>query len=90
MPRPSDAFGTPDQHQVVSVAWQRRQGIEVVEDRCLEASEPTLTYENIKTFAKKLEQFHTYIDNNSPMIPNYGEKWRYSENYYHGICGVYG
>ena len=55
------------------------KALELVEDCCLEASEPTITYGNVKAFAKKLDEFHTYIDNNSPMIPNYGEKWRYSE-----------
>ena len=26
-----------------------------------------------------LDEFQPYIDNNSSMIPNYSEKWRYSE-----------
>jgi len=48
------------------------KALELVEDCCPEESEPTIKYGNVKAFTKKLDEFHTYIDNNSPMIPNYG------------------
>ncbi len=56
-----------------------------MEDCYLEASEPTISYGNIKSFAKKLDEFHTYIDNISPMIPNYGELNQYFERWYPGF-----
>ena len=66
------------------------KALELVEDCCLETSEPTITYGNVKAFAKKLDEFHTCINNNSPMIPNYGEKWRYSANHYDCLSRVNG
>lgn len=38
-----------------------------------------LTYTNRKRFEKHVDEFMTYIRNNAPLIPNYGEKWGYGE-----------
>ncbi len=38
-----------------------------------------IKYENCKKFLKHLEEMDTYISNNSHLIPNYGEKYRYGE-----------
>ena len=36
-------------------------------------------YVNFAKLAKAVEEFHTYIERNQAMIPNYGERWRYGE-----------
>jgi hypothetical protein len=38
-----------------------------------------IKYRDKKKLAKYLEEFQTYIENNSHLIINYGEKWRYGE-----------
>ncbi len=38
-----------------------------------------IKYENCKKFLKHLDEMDTYIRNNSHLIPNYGEKYRYGE-----------
>ena len=38
-----------------------------------------LRYTNRKRFEKHVDELMTYIQNNAPLIPNYGEKWRYGE-----------
>ncbi len=38
-----------------------------------------LLYNNRKRFEKHVDELMTYIQNNAPLIPNYGEKWRYGE-----------
>ncbi len=38
-----------------------------------------ITYKNKKKLLKHLEEFTTYISNNSHIIPNYGERWRCNE-----------
>jgi len=38
-----------------------------------------IKYSNRKKLVKHLEEFTTYIENNSHLIPNYGERWRYNE-----------
>ncbi len=38
-----------------------------------------LKYTNRERFEKYVDELLTYIQNNAPLIPNYGEKWRYSE-----------
>jgi hypothetical protein len=54
------------------------RALETVEDFTfdLEASELTVKGEKL---LKKLEEFDIYIRNNSGLIPNYGERWRYGE-----------
>ena len=38
-----------------------------------------ITYKNQKKVLKHLEDLTTYVENNSHIIPNYGERWRYGE-----------
>jgi len=38
-----------------------------------------LNYAKRKSFLKKLNEFHTYFENNLAKTPNYGEKWRHNE-----------
>jgi hypothetical protein len=38
-----------------------------------------IKYRNKKKLTKYLEEFQIYIENNSPLIIHYGEKWRYGE-----------
>ena len=38
-----------------------------------------LLYKNRQRFEKHVDELMTYIQNNAPLIPNYGEKWRYGE-----------
>ena len=47
-------------------------------DEDLEETEK-IKYINKKKFVKHLEELNTYIENNSHLIPNYGEKYRYGE-----------
>ena len=37
------------------------------------------TYPKFKQLLKAVEEFRTYITNNGPLIPNYGERYRYGE-----------
>jgi hypothetical protein len=37
------------------------------------------TYPKFKPLAKAVEEFRTYIGNNSHLIPNYGERYRHGE-----------
>jgi hypothetical protein len=41
--------------------------------------EETSNPERYARFTKALSEFHTYIENNRPFIPNYGERYRYGE-----------
>lgn len=47
----------------------------------LEFHAPTETFHPVrfKKLQKAVADFHTYIDNNAPFIPNYGERYRYGE-----------
>jgi hypothetical protein len=38
-----------------------------------------IKYCNKKKLAKYLEEFQIYVENNSPLVIHYGEKWRYGE-----------
>lgn len=38
-----------------------------------------IKYPNRKKMVAYLEELETYLENNSNLIPNYGEKWRYGE-----------
>jgi hypothetical protein len=40
---------------------------------------PDIGYEKRKKFGKHLAEMDTYIGNNAPLIPNYGERYRYGE-----------
>ncbi len=67
-----------------SIKWYLWHGnvekaLDKLELSCMEAREPDLKYARRKSFSGKLDEFYTYIENNLAMIPNYGEKWRYSE-----------
>lgn len=67
-----------------SIKWYLWHGnvekaLDKLELSCLEAQEPELKYARRKSLSKKLDEFHTYIENNAAMIPNYAEKCRYSE-----------
>jgi len=72
-------------HQSLSsIKWYLWHGnveeaLDKLELCCLESQEPELNYARRRSFSKKLAEFHTYVENNVAMIPNYGEKWRYSE-----------
>ncbi|MBC8954270.1 hypothetical protein Xenpb_03029 [Xenorhabdus sp. PB62.4] len=49
-------------------------------DHCaLICDEDTLHYENHKSLLKHIDEMYTYIVNNSMIIPNYGEMYRYGE-----------
>lgn len=43
------------------------------------ADDEALTYRNKKKLAKHIDELQTYVENNSHLIVNYGEKWRYGE-----------
>ena len=38
-----------------------------------------MTYSKFKPLRKAVEEFRTYITNNSHLIPNYGERYRHGE-----------
>ena len=46
-----------------------------IEDCCLIVDDDELKYHNKKKLIKCLYEFQTYIENNSHLIVNYGEKW---------------
>ena len=55
------------------------EALEHIEECCLDCGYSELQYSHRKKFAKQLNEFYTYIQNNVAMIPNYGEKYRYGE-----------
>src|SRR3990167_8317360 len=50
-----------------------------IEDCYLICMDEDLKYVHRKKLVRYLEELKTYIENNSHLIPNYGEKWRYCE-----------
>jgi len=65
----------------LSVPWHGNvyEALLKIEDceRNLECAEND--YPNLGKFLKTLQEFHTYIENNQALIPNYGERRRYEE-----------
>ena len=45
----------------------------------LETAVPESSDEVARKLLKTVEEFHTYIQNNEPSIPNYGERFRQGE-----------
>jgi len=37
------------------------------------------TYPKFSKLERAVQEFHTYVENNGALIPNYGERWRYGE-----------
>ncbi|MFT5520003.1 MAG: hypothetical protein ACI9IA_000590 [Enterobacterales bacterium] len=79
----------PKQGQVItkdldSTKWYLWHGntekaLDKLEDCYLTLEYEEITYMNCKKFLKHLKEMDTYIQNNSHLIPNYGEKYRYGE-----------
>jgi len=77
-------IGTKLHRSLSSIKWYLWHGnvgkaLDELAQVCLEADDTELKYAKRKSFSKKLDDFHAYIENNLAMIPNYGEKRRYSE-----------
>lgn len=53
--------------------------LDKLEDCCCTLEIEDIKYANCKKFLKHLDEMDTYIRNNSYLIPNYGEKYRYGE-----------
>ena len=50
-----------------------------MEDCYLIFDDDEIKYKNQKKMRKQLAELTTYVENNSHIIPNYGERWRYGE-----------
>ncbi len=55
------------------------QGLERLDDCYWLCDDPDLLYGKRRKLVHHLSDMMTYIDNNSHLIPNYGEKYRYGE-----------
>ena len=55
------------------------QSLERLDDCYWLCDDPELRYEKRRKLIQHLSDMITYIDNNSHLIPNYGEKYRYGE-----------
>lgn len=55
------------------------EALEELEDCYLLCGDPDLRYSKRRKLVQHLRAMMTYIDNNSYLIPNYGEKYRYGE-----------
>jgi hypothetical protein len=55
------------------------KALDRIEECYFIAIDDEIKYHNKKKLIKHLEEFQTYIENNSYLITNYGEKWRYGE-----------
>ena len=55
------------------------EALEEIQDMEMLIYEFEERYANFAKLAKAVEEFHTYIERNQAMIPNYGERWRYGE-----------
>ena len=55
------------------------QGLERMDDCYWLCDDPDLRYDKRRKLVQHLSDMITYIDNNSHLIPNYGEKYRYGE-----------
>jgi hypothetical protein len=66
---------------MVFVAWERLQGLEVVQsvEMDLDAAVATSGHATARKLLKTVEEFHIYIKNNGGFIPNYGERYRAGE-----------
>ena len=53
--------------------------LEHIDDCSMYCNNPDLSYTNLKSLQKHLDEMYTYILNNQMMIPNYGEMHRYGE-----------
>lgn len=53
--------------------------LEYIDDCSMYCDDPDLSYTNLKSLKKHLDEMYTYIRNNQMMIPNYGEMHRYGE-----------
>jgi hypothetical protein len=62
-------------HGNVYKALQVIQSIEMD----LDAAVATRGHATARKLLKAIEEFHTYIENNTSFIPNYGERYRYGE-----------
>jgi hypothetical protein len=76
--------GSEFQKKLMSTKWYLWHGniekaLEHIEDCTMIADDDEIKYHNRKKLVKHLEEFNTYIENNSNLIVNYGEKWRYGE-----------
>ena len=56
-----------------------RKALDRIEDCYYIATDDEIKYHNKKKLTKHLGELQTYIENNSHLITNYGEKWRYGE-----------
>lgn len=59
-------------HALQKISW-------LYDDASWIEPEETTNPERYARFTKALSEFHTYIENNRPFIPNYGERYRYGE-----------
>ena len=79
----NESIGTDCLDALKSLKWLLWHGnvfraLQKIEDLSfmLFADEPIAEQEKL---LKTVEEFHTYITNNRPFIPNYGERWRNGE-----------
>ncbi len=54
------------------------KALQTIENLDLDLDDGSLN-EKLTKLLKALQEFQTYIENNASFIPNYGERWRYSE-----------
>ncbi|MGD9108310.1 MAG: ISKra4 family transposase [Gammaproteobacteria bacterium] len=76
--------GTKVKKKLESIKWHLWHGnvkkaLDYLEDCCMIFDDENIKYKNRKKFLQYLEEMETYIRNNSHLIPNYGEKYRYGE-----------
>ncbi len=55
------------------------QALELLDDCYGLCDDPELHYDKRRKLVQHVSEMITYIDNNSHLIPNYGERWRYGE-----------
>lgn len=70
--------------KLASAKWRiwhgkAEQGLERLDDCYCLCDDPELRYQKRRKLARHLIEMMTYIGNNSHLIPNYGEKYRYGE-----------
>jgi len=61
------------------VTFGCKSTLERLDDCYCLCEDPELRYQKRRKLVRHLSEMMTYIDNNSHLIPNYGEKYRYGE-----------
>jgi hypothetical protein len=76
--------GTEREEHLESTKWflwhgNVKKALDRIEDCYFIVIDDEIKYRHKKKLIKYVEEFQTYIENNSHLIVNYGEKWRYGE-----------